>query len=93
MITALDAFWGYWEAPIKDENKEKTTFTSNFGTYRFAFIKFGSRNAPTTFQHALDTILSEVQWKTCLAYIDDVVIFNKRSSQYFADIGKVPTLL
>ena len=61
--------------PIAERDQDKTTFTSHVGTFCYKRMPFGLRNAPATFQRALDIIQSGVRWKTCLVYMDDVVIF------------------
>ena len=57
VFTLLDALWGYWQVPIAEEDREKTAFTSHMGTYRYLRMLLGLRNAPETFQRALDIIL------------------------------------
>ena len=82
-----------WQVPIAERDRDKTTFTSHMGTVRYKRVPFGLRNAPATFQRALDIILSGVRWKTCLVYIDDVVIFSKTEEEHFAQVSHVFTLL
>ena len=93
LFTTLEALWGYWQVPIAELDRNETTFTSHMGTLRYKRMPFGLRNAPTTFQRALDIILSGVRWKTCLIYIDDVVIFSKTEEEHFAQVIHVLTLL
>ncbi len=38
-------------------------------------MPFGLTNAPATFQRTLYILLSTYKWKTCLAYLDKVIIF------------------
>ena len=58
MFTLLYAVWEYWQVPIAEEDRYKTAFTSQIGTYGYLRMQFGLRNAPATFQRALDIILS-----------------------------------
>ncbi len=62
IFTASDCNSGYWQIPIDPSNRDKTTFKSHFGTYRFVRMPFGVRNAPATFPRAIDDILSVVKW-------------------------------
>ena len=93
LFTTLDALWGYWQVPIAERDRDRTTFTSHMGTFRYKRMPFGLRNAPATFQRALDIILSGVRWKTCLVYIDDVVIFSKTQEEHFEHVNHVLSLL
>jgi Reverse transcriptase (RNA-dependent DNA polymerase) len=61
VFTNLDCNSGYWKIPVHPGDRGKTTFTSHYGTYRFLWLPFGLRNAPATFQRAIDIILSGVK--------------------------------
>ena len=93
VFSMLDALWGYWQIPIAEEDRDKTTFTSHVGTYRYKRMPFGLRNAPSTFQRALDVILSGVRWKFCLVYLDDVIVFSRNNEEHLEHLDTVLTLL
>jgi hypothetical protein len=44
-------------------------------TERFTGTPFGLTNAPATFQLVVDMVLAGLTWKSCLAYLDDIIIF------------------
>ena len=52
-------------------------------------MPFGLRNAPATFQRALDIILSGVRWQTCLIYLDDVIVFSKDAETHLRHVDEV----
>lgn len=93
VFTTLDAFWGYWQIPIAIEDRDKTTFTTHMGTFRHTRMPFGLRNAPATFQRALDIVLSGVRWQTCLVYLDDVVVFSRSYEEHVDHVDHIPSLL
>ena len=93
IFTTLDANSGYWQLPVAEEDRDKTTFTTFAGTFRYKRMPFGLRNAPATFQRALDIILSGVRWQTCLIYLDDVIIFSKDIESHLKDVDEVLRLL
>ena len=49
IFSTLDANPGYWQSPSAREGKEKTTFTTHFGTYTFTRMPFRLRNEPATY--------------------------------------------
>ena len=71
-FTALDANSGYWQIPVANEDRDKTTFTCHAGCYRFKRMPFGLCNATASFQRTLDILLAGLRWKTCLVYLDEV---------------------
>ena len=93
VFTTLDCNSGYWQVPIAPKDRDKTTFKTHLGTYRHLRMPFGLRNAPVTFQRALDTILSGVRWQTCLIYLDDMIIFFKDIKDIKSHLGHVDEIL
>lgn len=81
-FSSLDLRSGYWQIPMAEADKEKTAFTTPDGLYEFNVMPFGLCNAPATFERMMDTVLRGFKWKTCLCYLDDVVIFSSRFSQH-----------
>ena len=66
VFTTLDCNSGYWQIPVAEEDRPKTTFTCHAGTYQFNRMPFGLMNAPATFERMLDILLSGYRWKSCL---------------------------
>ena len=58
LFTTLDCNSGYLQVPVAPEDQDKTTFTTHFRTFRYTCMPLGLKNAPATFQRALDVILS-----------------------------------
>ena len=46
VFTTLDCNSGYWQVEIAEEDRDKTTFASHCGLYRFLRMPFGLKNAP-----------------------------------------------
>ncbi len=76
-FSSMDLASGYWQIPVKEEDKEKTAFVSKSGLLEFNMMPFGLTNAPGTFERAMEAILQGLQWQTCLIYLDDIIVFGK----------------
>lgn len=64
-----------------DENdRQKTVFCTQGDLFKVMLV--GLCNAPATFQHLTDLVLSGIQWKSCLVYIYDFVILGKCFQQH-----------
>ena len=55
-------------------------------------MPFGLRNVPAKFQRALDIILSEVRWQSCLSYLDDVIAFSRTTDMHLRYVDEILTL-
>ena len=82
VFSMLDVLWGDWQIPIADEDREKTEFTRHVGKYRKTRMPFGLRNDPSSFQRAIEMILSGVRWNMCLVYIDDGIVFSRSQDEH-----------
>ena len=93
IFTTLDCNSGHWQIPVAHEYRDKTTFTTHMWTFRHTRMPFGLRNAPATFQRALDIIISGVRWQTYLIYLDDVIVFSRDTSSQIQHVDQVLALL
>ena len=54
--------------------------------YQFSRIALGLMNALATFQRMLDILLSSYRWKSCLIYLDDIIILSKDYDSHLKDV-------
>jgi len=85
----LDCISGYWQIPVADEDRDKRTFVCHEGAYRYIRLPFGLSNAPATFQRAIDMILGGLEWKSCLVYLDDIMVFSKSAGEHVEYLREV----
>ncbi len=52
-------------------------------------MPFGLTIASATFQRLLDTLLSECRWRTCLVYLDDVIIFSRTFEDHLRHVREI----
>jgi len=93
VFSTLDCNSGYWQIPVADEDRDKKTFVCHEGAYRYIRLPFGLSNAPATFQRAIDMILGELKWKSCLVYLDDIIVFSQSAGKHVEHIREVFTTL
>ena len=89
-FTTLDLKSGYWQVPIKEEDKEKTAFRTSSGQlYKFNQLPFGLCNAPATFSRLMDRTLAGLAWNICLYYLDDIIVFSSTWAEHLQRLKAV----
>ncbi|XP_017474733.1 PREDICTED: RNA-directed DNA polymerase homolog [Rhagoletis zephyria] len=76
-FSTLDLRSGYWQVELGSEDKEKTAFSVGDGLWQFTVMPFGLCNAPATFERLMERVLKGLHWKTCLVYLDDIIVIGK----------------
>ncbi|CAH1272763.1 RTL1 [Branchiostoma lanceolatum] len=88
-FTTLDMTAGYWQVPVHPDDREKTAFTTGRGLYQFTVMAFGLTNAPSTFQRLMELLLAGLDWRSCLAYLDDIILFSRTFEDHLTVLEEV----
>lgn len=88
-FSTLDLKSGYWQVGIHEQDKEKTAFSTGTGLYHFNVMPFGLCNAPATFERLMEIVLRGLTWKTCLVYLDDVMVMGKTFDEHLDNLREV----
>ena len=74
-ISKIDLTRGYWQIPLDDESKPKTSFSTMFGSYQFKVLPFGIVTGQSEFQRLTDNVLKGAEQYSD-GEIDDIAIFR-----------------
>ena len=75
-FSTLDLVAGYWQVPLSEDAREKSTFTTRNGLRRWKVLPFGLTSGPATFQRLMEKGLQGMHWRTLLLYLDDVIVIS-----------------
>lgn len=84
IFTTLDLKSGYWQLPLDEASAEKTAFIANGELYEFNFLPFGVMNGPASFSRLMNIVLKGI--KSCMCYIDDIIIFSASVEDHIQDV-------
>ncbi|GKE36636.1 reverse transcriptase domain-containing protein [Tanacetum coccineum] len=84
----LDAYKGYHQVQMAEEDEEKTAFYTDQGTYCYTKMPFGLKNAGATYQRLVDEAFQSQIGRNLEAYVDDIVVKSKSEREMLADIAK-----
>jgi hypothetical protein len=88
-FSSLDLAAGYFQIPMSEKDKDKTSFITDDGLFRFNVMAFGLTNAPATFQRYMDAVLAGLKWNILLVYIDDVLVYSPTFESHLQDLETV----
>jgi len=74
---------------VADEDRDKTTFVCHEGAYRYIRLPFGRSNATATSQRAIDMLLGGLKWKSCLVYLEDIIVFSRSAGEHVEHLREV----
>ncbi|RDX86424.1 Retrovirus-related Pol polyprotein from transposon 17.6, partial [Mucuna pruriens] len=85
----LDGFFGYMQIHITPEDQHKTIFTYPFGTFAYTRMPFGLCNAPSTFQHCMTSIFSNLLQECMKVFMDDFTVYADSFDACLENLSKV----
>ena len=87
-ISTLDLAKGYWQVPVREEDKPKTAFSTPNGLFQFRVMPFGLSGAPATFQRMMDRVIQGLD--DCSgAYIDDIIVYSESWTDHLKHLRQV----
>ncbi|GKF63112.1 reverse transcriptase domain-containing protein [Tanacetum coccineum] len=84
----LDAYKGYHQVQMVEEDEEKIAFYTDQGTFCYTKMPFGLKNARATYQRLINEAFQSQIRRNLEAYVDDMVIKSKSEKEMLADIAE-----
>jgi transposase InsO family protein len=88
-FSTLDLASGYWQVPVREEDKHKTAFITHEGLWEWNVLPFGLMAAPYTFMRLMDATLAGINYVFALCYIDDILVFSPTFEKHLSDLAEV----
>ncbi|XP_013632991.1 PREDICTED: uncharacterized protein LOC106338596 [Brassica oleracea var. oleracea] len=82
MLTFMDAFSGYNQIMMHPDDREKTAFITDKGTYCYKVMPFGLKNAGATYQRLVNKMFVDKLGITMEMYIDDMLVKSLHATDH-----------
>ncbi|XP_048615715.1 uncharacterized protein LOC125588422 [Brassica napus] len=82
MLTFMDAFSGYNQIMMHPDDREKTAFITDRGTYCYKVMPFGLKNAGATYQRLMNKMFADKLGVTMEVYIDDMLVKSLHAADH-----------
>ena len=92
-FSTLDLSQGYYQISLDEQDQMKSAFTAKSGQYCFTRMPFGLANAPCTFQRVLNNVMRNINWKSCVVFMDDILIFGRTIQEHNQNLESVLRVL
>nr|GEW59172.1 reverse transcriptase domain-containing protein [Tanacetum cinerariifolium] len=82
----MDAYKGYHQIQMAEQDEEKTAFHTSHGVYCYTKMPFGLKNAGATYQRLVDKAFDRQIGRNLEIYMDDLVIKSHTETELLHDI-------
>ena len=86
-FSIIDLSKAYWQVPVSLSSIPKTATVTPFGMFLFKRMPFRLRNAGSTFQRLIDSVLSGV--KNVFCYMDDIMLHSRSIEEHEKTVREV----
>ncbi|CAL9018079.1 unnamed protein product [Prunus brigantina] len=93
LLSFMDAYSGYNQIMMYDDDKAKTSFIIERGTYCYKVMPFGLKNAGATYQRLVNKIFKEQIGRTMEVYVDDMLVKAPKRADHLKNLTEAFSLL
>ena len=86
LLTFMDAFSGYSQIHMAEEDQEKTTFITSQGLYCYRVMPFGLKNARAMYQRLVNQMFSKKIGRNIEVYVNDMLVKTKEEENHLDDL-------
>ena len=73
----MDGFSSYNQIMMAPEDREKTSFITEWRTYYYRVMPFGLKNAEVTYQRVATTLFHDMMHRDVEVYVDDMIVKSR----------------
>ena len=85
-LSAIDLASGYHYIKLANNVCKKTAFITRYGLFEYTVLPLGLCNAPSTFQHLMNAVMSGYIDDFVLVYLYDTLIYSDNAEEHEAHL-------
>src|SRR5882724_8197643 len=89
VFTKIDLRARYNNVRIAEGHEWLTAFRTRYGAFEYLIMPFGLTNAPSTFQHFMNDIFSDMTDICVVIHLDDIMIFSNSLAEHQVHVWNV----
>ena len=93
LLMFIDAFLGYNQIKMAEEDQEKTTFFTSQGLYCYKIMPFRLKNARATYQRLVNRIFRKQIGRNVEVFMDDMLVKSKEELTHLDDLKETFAML
>ncbi|KAL2226693.1 UNVERIFIED_CONTAM: Retrovirus-related Pol polyprotein from transposon opus [Sesamum indicum] len=93
MFSMMDAYQGYHQIHMAEDDRDKTSFITDKGIYCYNIMSFGLKNAGATYQRLVNKMFGDLLGKTMEVYVDDMLVKSRRSQDHLEDLAQAFSIM
>ena len=86
LLTFMDAFSGYNQILMAEEDQEKTAFVTSQGLYYYRVMLFGLKNDGATYQRLVNEMFKKQIGRNVEVYVDDMLVKSRKEKDHLDDL-------
>ena len=88
-FSTVDMAQGYFQIPVRKEDRAKLVFTTDSGLFQFKRIPQGWKNSAPIFQRTINNIFSDYLYRSIVAYLYDICCFADEFEKALCNLEKM----
>ena len=89
LLSFMDAFSGYNQIKMKEDNQERTSFVTSQGLFCYKVMLFGLKNAGATYQRLMNKMFTHQIGRNIQVYVDDMLVKSLREKDHLNDLQEM----
>ena len=89
MLSFMDKFLEYNQIRLAEEDQDKTSFTTLWGTYCYVVMPFGLKNAGATYQRVMMVIFHDMIHIDMKIYVDGILVKSRTRTEHPQALARI----